>query len=599
MARYLIGQTVEGIVERVFPFGIFVRLGDATEAYIRRRELALDADTEPAQEVCEGDQVTGVVINLGDTDKHIELSRRATMSDHWEEFISRFHEGSVVTGSVQSVGPHGVFVRLFPGLNGFAPLKELATWRVSKPEELLWVDDCVEAVITRIVQSQKKVSLSIKARLEQREKALVIFEHLNRASADGSHGESMRRWKATTQPAASIFPAFPDIAAIERKDDAPLNRLRTVLAQVTETVQARVGLIFRMDPSSHTISILAHVGDDALKTDALYGLGDSPVDDVIRDGVPIFENRVSENALGKFSKLLDLLDFESCIGVPIQVHEELHHAAFFFHRDPEAFSKYRLRDVRAGALLFATLLAEEAINKRLRTLHPFLLGGELATGFGHEVANKVSGLELQLLQLPIYGDRDELQAALASVLNLTLDLKSTVEAFQQLPRTNDEQMSVELSDVNAILRRSELLLHPVARRGGVKITQTLASDLPSTVGSAITLQQVFLNLMLNAVQQMALKPVEHRVLAISTNLGHEPFPIQVRFWDTGPGIHKPLWEKIFAPGFSTRNGSGLGLFIARNFIRSLGGRIRVEESFVPLGTTFLVELPSAEPGGDR
>jgi signal transduction histidine kinase/predicted RNA-binding protein with RPS1 domain len=740
MADYRIGQRVEGVVESVFPFGVFVRLSDKTTAYIRRRDLDLDADVEPADVVSEGDRISGVVINLGDSHKHLELSRRATMCDYWEEFAHRYHEGSVATGVVQSLNSRGVFIRLLPGLNGFVPLEELATWHVSRPEELFWVDDEVEAIITRISPIKKKVWLSIKARLEQRAKALSIFDRMNSAPDDssqrkaeasveveeyseqidqslyydvgpvlvvddhaevriplaawlnqcglevsqaeslseglaqihqkdwrvilidlnllecdgmelvrfareqGSHahicimsshdslterttdieragvsqvfakpldvneleqfllrlarGESVPQWRAATQPAASVFPSFPGIATIERKEDAPLHRLQIALAQVTDTLRAQVGLIFGMDPSSRAISVLAQAGDDALKADAFYGLCDSPVEDAICEDAPIFENRVSEKAQARFSKLSDLLKFESCIGVPIRVHEEVHHAAFFFHSDPDAFSKYRVRDARAGALLFAAMLAEEAINRRLRSLHPMLLGGELAAGFGHEVANKISGLELQLLQLPIHGDRDELQSELASVLNLMLDLKSTVEAFQQLPRTNEEQMAVDLCDVNATTQRAELLLRPVARREGVKISQKLAPNLPPVAGSAITLQQVFLNVMLNAVQQMSLRPAEHRVLAISSSAGKEPFPIQVRFWDTGPGIHKPLWEKIFAPGFSTRNGSGLGLFIARNFLNSLGGRIRVEESFIPLGTTFLVELPGAESGGD-
>lgn len=740
MADYRIGQRVEGIVESVFPFGVFVRLGDMAKAYIRRRELDLDADVEPAEVVREGDRIVGVVVSLSDSQKHLELSRRATMSDHWEEFLHRYHEGSVVTGVVQSLNSDGVFVRLLPGLNGFAPLDELATWQVSRPEELFWVDDQIEAVITRISLSKKKVWLSIKARLEQRAKALGIFDRMSAAPDAGSQvktavvealeysehiasptyqgagpalvvddheeirvplaallrqyglevlqvaslseglaqihqkdwsiilvdlnllecdglelvrsareqssrahicvmsnpdslsaraadieragvsqvfakpldvtelehfllrlarGETTPQWRAAIQPVASIFPAFPDIAAIENTEDAPMRRLQAALAQVTDMMQAEAGLIFWMNPSSRAISVLAQVGGDALEADALYGLCDSPVKDVICEDTPIFENRVSEKAQARFSKLLDLLKFESCIGAPIRVHEEVHHAAFFFHRDPDAFSKYRLRDARAGTLLFSALLAEEAINQRLRSIHPMLLSGELAAGFGHEVANKISGLELQLLQLPIHGARDLLQAEWASVLNLASDLKTMVAAFQQLPRTGEGQTAVDHGDVNANIQRAELLLRPVARREGVKISQKLAPDLPPVAGSEIILQQVFLNLMLNAVQQMSLKPAEHRVLAISSNAGKEPFPIQIRFWDTGPGIHEPLWEKIFAPGFSTRNGSGLGLFIARNFLHSLGGRIRVEESFVPLGTTFLVELPGAEPGGDE
>jgi two-component system sensor histidine kinase FlrB len=71
--------------------------------------------------------------------------------------------------------------------------------------------------------------------------------------------------------------------------------------------------------------------------------------------------------------------------------------------------------------------------------------------------------------------------------------------------------------------------------------------------------------------------------------------VQARFSDTGPGIHRQLWEKIFALGFTTRaGGSGLGLYIARSLMGSMGGRIVLEESLVPLGTTFLVELPAAE-----
>jgi signal transduction histidine kinase len=86
-----------------------------------------------------------------------------------------------------------------------------------------------------------------------------------------------------------------------------------------------------------------------------------------------------------------------------------------------------------------------------------------------------------------------------------------------------------------------------------------------------------------------------RELSIKIDLsitGH----IEVRFTDTGPGIHKKHWEKIFARGFSTRGGSGLGLFISKQFVGLLGGHISVEQSFILWGTTFLVELPTQNKG---
>jgi len=107
---------------------------------------------------------------------------------------------------------------------------------------------------------------------------------------------------------------------------------------------------------------------------------------------------------------------------------------------------------------------------------------------------------------------------------------------------------------------------------------------------------VFLNLMLNAVQHMERKQDERRVLAVTTvyECGDGDRTVKARFSDTGPGIHCQLWEKIFALGFTTKpGGSGLGLYIARSLVESMGGRIFVEESLVPLGTAFVVELPAA------
>jgi len=162
-------------------------------------------------------------------------------------------------------------------------------------------------------------------------------------------------------------------------------------------------------------------------------------------------------------------------------------------------------------------------------------------------------------------------------------------------------------DVNEVIRRAELLLRPTAQKHKVRITTKLAPDLPKTIGSAARLQQTFSNVMLNAVQQVAQKMERFSdgwgALEVTSSWEPEDTvcPIKVRFIDTGPGIHRQLWESIFALGFSTRpGGTGLGLFVARSIAESMGGRIAVERSVIPLGTTFLIELPGSEtPGHDH
>jgi signal transduction histidine kinase len=137
------------------------------------------------------------------------------------------------------------------------------------------------------------------------------------------------------------------------------------------------------------------------------------------------------------------------------------------------------------------------------------------------------------------------------------------------------------------------LIRPTLHKHKIKLEINLSPDLPSIAGGGFELQQVFLNIMLNAIHQMNLKPNKGKVLTLTTVYQEqERRPIKIRFSDTGLGIHRRLWERIFDLGFTTRlGGTGQGLYIARSLVESLGGQIQVERSPILIGATFLVELP--------
>jgi len=724
MCKYQLHQQVEAIVESIQPYGVFVRLADGTRAYIRRRELDLDQDVEPARVVRKGDKITAEVIALGEPGKHIELSRRATLPDPWPEFARRFRDGDVVRGTVRALRPDGVFIRVEAGIDGFVPLAELATWQVAKPDELLWVDDEVEAVITRLDAHSKRLTLSIKARLEQRAQAtrtfieqfaerkearaptaspeelapltedererigsvividddngirnglvewlqqrgyraiaartldeiraliqterrgvLLVDIHLSeddgldlirRLRVDGNgiivcvmsspewlmerseeiraakvwqafekplneeeidrflhrlaRGEAQPVWK--TLPRRTEGKSEPQALNIALRDVVPSRRLQVALEKIIEMAHAEKGIVFVKDPISQAFSIAAEAGTLPLRQQALYDLEDTPVKDVIVENEPVFEGLATANK--RFDKLRGLLDFESCIGAPIETMGEVRHALFLFHRQPEAFARARPQYIELDALWLRVILEEQAVHARLRAVSPLLLSGELALGLAHEVYNRVGGLELQLFNLssPTHSSTD-VQTRLADVHKSAIDLKTLAGSFQQLMVAKDTPTTF---DVNEVVHRAVMLIRPLAGKEGVTINLRLADHLPQITGNSIALQQVFFNIMLNAVQQMARKPDKHRLLEISTayDRTHRKHPLMIRFTDTGPGIHRQLWEKIFELGFSTRGSSSLGLFIARSFIEAFDGRIKVEESAVPLGTTFLVKLP--------
>ncbi len=112
---------------------------------------------------------------------------------------------------------------------------------------------------------------------------------------------------------------------------------------------------------------------------------------------------------------------------------------------------------------------------------------------------------------------------------------------------------------------------------------------------AVRLEQAFVNVILNAIQQTFLAKGGGDV-EIQTQFHDSATPIQIRVRDTGPGIHLQHQERIFDLGFSTRpGGTGIGLFVTKNMLESLGGQIRIEESIVLVGTSFLIELPVIVP----
>ena len=89
MKSLTVGQKVNVVVNRVLPFGIFALLDDGSHAYIRRRELDLDADVDPHQVAKEGDRIKCIVLRVNEPGKYVELSRRATLQNPWTGFIEQ------------------------------------------------------------------------------------------------------------------------------------------------------------------------------------------------------------------------------------------------------------------------------------------------------------------------------------------------------------------------------------------------------------------------------------------------------------------------------------------------------------------------------
>jgi signal transduction histidine kinase len=144
-------------------------------------------------------------------------------------------------------------------------------------------------------------------------------------------------------------------------------------------------------------------------------------------------------------------------------------------------------------------------------------------------------------------------------------------------------------DLNEAIEEVVILTQSEARRNNLPLRTELAADLPPVMGDRVQLQQVVVNLILNAIEAMAAVEGRPRDLVITTQRG-EGDEIRVAVRDSGIGLDPLKVERIFDPFHTTKPGGlGIGLSISRSIVESHGGRLWAESNDGP-GATFQFTL---------
>jgi len=216
--------------------------------------------------------------------------------------------------------------------------------------------------------------------------------------------------------------------------------------------------------------------------------------------------------------------------------------------------------------------------------------GLLAAGVAHEVNTPLAVISsyAQMLSKQVQGDEKK-SGLLEKITAQTFRASEIVNNLLNFSRTS----GTEFSDVslNKVIRETLALLEHQLRVAKVKVVQDLYEDLPLIHGNAGKLQQVFLNLFLNAKDAMP----QGGTLTIQTSNGSG---VNVAIRDSGTGIEPENLRRIYEPFFTTKNagrdgerrGTGLGLAVSYGIIQEHAGKIQVE-SEPGRGTTFYLEFP--------
>jgi len=217
--------------------------------------------------------------------------------------------------------------------------------------------------------------------------------------------------------------------------------------------------------------------------------------------------------------------------------------------------------------------------------------GKLSAGIAHEINNPLGGILMYShLVLEDLGKDSPCSENIKKIIRETTRCKNIVHRLLEFARPKEPEMI--LININEILDYTLSILDKQALFQNIKIIKSLDPSLPKTIADASQLQQVFINIIMNAAEAMNGKGD----LSLHTSLDEKTKNIQIEISDTGCGIPQENLARIFEPFFSTKpvgQGTGLGLPICYGIVKSHKGEIKIK-SETGKGTTFIITLPHKE-----
>ena len=218
--------------------------------------------------------------------------------------------------------------------------------------------------------------------------------------------------------------------------------------------------------------------------------------------------------------------------------------------------------------------------------------GELAASLSHEITQPIAAVQMNACAALNFLDKQPPDLSLAGKA-LGCILGDADRAGNIVSRVREQIKKTpprkERVDLNAAINEVAVLAQGAIVRNSVSLQTRLAEGLRPVQGDRVQLQQVFLNLILNAVEAMGSVEAGARELSISTEQDHTGVAVAVR--DSGPGIDPHHLERVFEAFYTTKStGTGMGLSICRSIIEAHGGRIWAKAN-EPRGAVFQFTVP--------
>ena len=392
----------------------------------------------------------------------------------------------------------------------------------------------------------------------------------------------------------SLYRIFRDISSSVHSDTSVKEVLELLVKRTTEVLGARGAILRVLNLETQQLELGAFYGlsqeyiakgpvsSQKIITDLCRHNKVIIIDDVLTDSRVQYPREAWKEGL-RMAMDLPLTIGSHVVGV-IRVYfdkkrkfsdEELNFVVFIAEQSSCVIDKARMVEIHQSQYQQLALQTE-----KLAAL------GRMAAGIAHEINNPLTGILLYssnlVKKVPPEGAVKE---GLDVIIHETIRCRSIIQELLEFAR--DKEPEKVPANINDIIIRALSILENEFRLQHIKIEKQLSSDLPDILLDVNQMQQIFINLLLNAIEAID----EEGGITVQSELDPAKKLIKIEVADTGCGIPPENINQIFEPFFSTKKkGTGLGLSVSYGIIQNHHGQILVK-SQPQKGTCFTIELP--------
>ena len=382
---------------------------------------------------------------------------------------------------------------------------------------------------------------------------------------------------------------------------------QSLVQHLAQALRVRYAFVTTCDDQKHART-LAVCKNDGFGEDFEFDIADTPCEKVLHGEVCHY--RQGLQGLFPRDKLLADWGAESYLAVPMldRGNRVIGHIAILDNKPMDADLRTidllkifasrgaaELKRQKAEDQLQASLQERERLRNvqaELAHINRVSTMGELTASLAHEIKQPISAAmtDAQTCIRWLACERPEVAEAREAASRLVKDVTRANEIIGRIGSLFKKHVPTrELIDVNEIIREMIGLMRSEATRHSISIRSELADGLPRIVADRVGLQQVLMNLMLNALEAMRDMPAPGTLTIVSRR--SEDGELSVSILDTGVGVSSEQVEKIFSAFVTSKaQGTGMGLRISRSIIESHGGRLWATPNTGP-GATFQFVLP--------